>query len=311
MRTQEIRFMQRGVGDCPMAKGHETYGLFFESNVELRKLVNDIYGAFKDNMKVRPNVILTGRDTKRTMGTAAPHSGRIRLHNKGANVGCLLHEIGHLFKNTNNHGHWFKNAQTHLLVWWNKNRETYIDKTTKVGTTWKPTITAAAALGKNGLKHGDRVYWINKKFGRVEGTIARVNPKSMTIKDHDVKFLSPSTYFRVTPGLLKKVNATAEGIVIKPKVDSKPVKIKTPKDNIAKILADAKKVEEEAVEDTDEEINDLISGLMDGMEKYAVNGTLSMSGIVKCMWVNGVKNTDKHRKIALDYVRNDLGITIR
>ena len=79
--------------------------------------------------------------------------------------------------------------------------------------------------------------------------------------------------------------------------------------DIAKILADAKKVEE--VVDTDEETTDLIQGLMDGMEKYAIGGTLSMSGIVKCMWVNGMKNTDEHRKIAIDYVRNELGLKIR
>ena len=306
MRTQTIRFNQRGVGDCRLAKGHETYGLFFESNAELRKLVNAVYANFRTLFSVKPNVLLTGRDTKRTMGTAAPWSGRIRLHNKGANVGCLLHEIAHLFKDSNNHGHWFKNAQTQLLMWWDTNRENYIDKTVKVDSTWSPPA-AVAAINKNGLKFGDRVFWINKKFGRVEGTIARVNAKSMTIKDHNVKFMPSSTYFRVTPGLLKKVNVK-EKFGIKPVIKS--VKLLPPKDDIAKILADAKKVEE-AVEDTDEETTDLIQGLMDGMEKYAIGGTLSMSGIVKCMWVNGVKNTDEHRKIALDYVRNELGLKIR
>ena len=53
MKAKSIDFSKRGVGDCAMAKGHETYGLFFETNTEIKKLSNAIYKEFKKDFQVK------------------------------------------------------------------------------------------------------------------------------------------------------------------------------------------------------------------------------------------------------------------
>jgi hypothetical protein len=304
MRAEKIRLNQRGVGDCAMAKGHETYGLFFETYSECKRITDDVYSEFEYDM-VKPDVRFTGLNTKRTMGTANYTTGRIRLNKPGENVAVLLHELAHLFKVTrfvSAHGHWFKNAQTQLLMWWEKNRDRYVDSGLKVGIKETPTIdslglggirTFGKAPNPNNIKKGDRVCWRQKKYGMVTGTVVRMNTKTATIKDHDAPCRG---YFRVSPKLLSKV-----------------VSLQKPEMPKVKII-DVDTGKREPLfkpEDTDEENRDMIHGLMDSMKKYAVWGSLSMKGIIKCFWVNGIKNTDENRKIALDYVRNELGLKIR
>ena len=303
MRAEKIRLNQRGVGDCRMAKGHETYGLFFESYKECKRITDDVYSEFKHDMR-KPNVRFTGRDTSRTMGTANYYTGKIRLNKPGENVAVLLHELAHLFKVTRfagAHGRWFKNAQTQLLMWWEKNRDRYVDGTVKVGIKETPTIDSLGLGGistdpagvfdfnsvpnPNNIKRGDRVCWQQKKYGLVTGTVVRMNTKTATIKDHDAPC---NGYFRVSPKLLSKVVALQKPEMPEPKTPA--------------IFKEAKPV--------DPHVHN-IQFLVDGLKKYALAGTISLSSIKKCLWVNGIENNDVNQKIAVDYITDVLGYKIR
>jgi hypothetical protein len=306
MQTKEITYNKRGIGDCDLARGHETYGLFFDTSKEAKAIAMDVYSFIGKEKMTKPIIIITHRKTSRTMGTANRFTGRIRLNNNGANVGCLLHELAHLIISSSGapHGYNFKTNQGVLLVWWQENRDKYIGIDVKVKRTTS-NLNRIKKIVNNSFERGDRVWWMQKKYGKVEGTITRINMNTVTVKNLKGNFIPSGCYFRVSPGLLHHVGGHFE-------LPKTPVIKPMKKDDIGKILADAKKVAaDEKVVDTDEEIHDMITGLMDGLQKYAVHDSLAISGIVKCMWVNGVKNTDINRKIALDYVKDELGLKIR
>ena len=195
-------------------------------------------------------------------------------------------------------------SQTKLLKWFKKNRDNYIARSEKVSVDADTRYSSMDdLLGKvidgvnnhnpNKIAVGDRIWWNQKKYGRIEGTVVRMNWKTATIKNVKGYDLPLGVYFRVSPKLLNKVNALPE---------IKPVKLMKPEPIEPKV--------EPKVEDTEEENIEFIHGLMDGLAKYAVWETVSMKGIVKCLWVNGIKNTDDNRKIAVDYVQA-LGLKIR
>ncbi len=315
MIAKSIKIDKRGIGDCVLAKGHESYGLYFEKNSEITKLTNAIYKAFKSNFSIKPNVRLTGRNCRKVMGTCNPITGKIRLHNNGASVGVLIHELAHCWKVSTNHNRYFKMAQTSMLQWFSKNRADFVSGDVKVEKT-KPfeddmeftfyrrggnkidvsNLFTKNAPNPNNIKVGDRVWWIQKKFGRVEGTVKRMNVKTATIDNHNAP---TSGYFRCSPSLLKRVDIT-------PKV---------PESNVS--TSDSVK-EGFSVKTIQEELKEKyglnryqIHTLMDKLSKYAVKNTISMSGIKKCLWVNGIKNTEENRQIAIDYIKETLKLGIR
>ena len=146
-----------------------------------------------------------------------------------------------------------------------------------------PNLNLTISYGDSVIANDDMVSVLD-----LTGTVKRINRKTISVTPDGAMF---GKYWRVSPSMLNKANEMPKTLIDDRTIEPKPI--------------------EEPIEDTAEENHDLICGLMDGMIKYAINDSLSMSGIVKCMWVNGIKNTDENRKIALDYVKNELNLKIR
>jgi hypothetical protein len=296
-----------------MAKGHETYKLFFDTSKEAHEISMNIYNHFKDDFRTKPMVFLTGRNTKRTMGTASPWSGRIRLHNSGANVGCLIHELAHLFKSASKHSRSFKFAQQRILTYWATIKDDFTENLRVIERDPKQDAMndifrkRATVHFQNLAKfnYGDRVYFDSTKrgAGRIVGTVLRVNTKTISVQaDGEPK----GSYWRVSPGMLNHL----EDKVVKP-VLPKEVEYGVPEDEMPKPTDVPKiKAAREDVIDTDEEIRDMIEFAIEKLSKYAVHGTLSMSGIVRTFHARGIMNNDDNRAYAIKYVK-ELGLKIR
>ena len=312
--------MDRGIGDCHIA-GPE-YQIRLESTSEAQKVTNLFYKEF--DLVKRPKVRISNYHTKSLNGTANSHTGVLHLRNVGANIGVLIHEIAHFDKKAAkicnqtsgltmtrsgrlrrrkriSHGSAFKMAQTEMILYWRN----HVEKTFEIkGSKDNITKTTEDILKKKFRKvnkrivmgtpvsefnYGEKVWFISSKSGtKITGTVKRINRKTISVTPDGAMF---GKYWRVSPSMLNKANEMPKTLIDDRTIEPKPI--------------------EEPIEDTAEENHDLICGLMDGMIKYAINDSLSMSGIVKCMWVNGIKNTDENRKIALDYVKNELNLKIR
>ncbi len=320
MRKIKIDRNFRGNGDCNVARGNQAYGLLFDTNKEAFELTNRIYKHLSARFNVKPNVFLTGRQTKNLMGTASYRIGRIRLHNAGANVGCLIHELGHLFKDTrigSAHSNVFKSCQTEIYHFWNTIKHEYFENATKGGLS--PEDQLNAARGRTGssviksysfptnsvtvrsFRYGERVSFVTSKRGHrtITGTVLRINRKSVSVREDG----RPSAeYWRVSPGKLTRLEKVEDGgdrviAIVEPTPEPKP----EPKKPIAA---------REDVVDTPDEIKELIEFAIDKLSKYAVYGSLSMAGIVRTFHARGIMNNDDNRAYAIEYV-NELGLRIR
>jgi hypothetical protein len=299
--------MSRGTGDCKIA-GPE-YQLRLESVKEAQKIADIFHKEF--DLVCRPRVRISNYHTSHLNGTADTRKGELHLRNVGANVGVLIHELAHFDKRAdkayndslksgsmfargrlygyrrkprNMHGPEFKFAQTEMLLYWRK----HLEKTFNIKestTSWKER-NDQLKHDPITFRHGQKV-WFKSKHGKIiNGYVKRVNQKTISIQPEGH---SGYQYWRVSPSYVNK--GWFESNIEKPKKTlDKPAEI---------------------VEDTDEENRDMICGLMDSLSKYAVHNTLSMNAIVKALWVNGVKNTDENRKIAVDYIKNELKLGIR
>lgn len=279
---------RKGIGDCKIA-GRETV-LKLENTLEAQKIADIFYKEF--DLTVKPKICLTGRRTKRLQGKAYHQTGEIILHEPGANVGVLIHELAHFEKKSSSrskvgdhHGYTFKLAQTEMLLHWRNNLEKNFVTLNESETT---RIAKKAADERKNIftqdnrdkfKVGQKVWFLHKNK-KIIGRVTRLNRETARItpeNDNYYRFWRVGYYhihtFQTTP-------------VVKPEI--KP-----------------------EVNDTEEEIVDMIQGLMEGLSKYAVWDSLSMSGIVKCFFVNGIKNTDENRKIAINYIKDELGLKIR
>ena len=311
MKKTKIESNFRGNGDCRLAKGNQAYGLFFEQGYEVNEITRRIFEHFKSDFdNKQPRVILTGRNTKNLMGTANYYMSRIRLHNPGANVGCLIHELAHLFKITrlsSAHSPVFKHAQTEIYRFWNTIKDEYFTKATAGAQTPKQLLndqrgngnirfTMSGVNSLRSFRYGERVWFNSKKRGlKVEGIVLRINTKSISVKEDNT---APHEYWRVSPGMLNKVETKEVDITkLLPKVE--------PKSEVKKPVA-----AREDVIDTPDEIRELIEFAIDKLSKYAVYGTLSMSGIVRTFHARGIMNNHENRKYAIDYVKS-LGLNIR
>ena len=312
--------MDKGVGDCNIA-GPE-YQIRLESTWEAQKVANLFYKEF--DLTRRPKVRISNYHTKCLNGTANSNTGQLHLRNVGANIGVLIHELAHFDKTAAkicnqtsgltmtrmgglrrkkriSHGSAFKMAQTEMLLYWRN----HIEKTFEIEGSKKSITRSTEDILKKKFRklnkrvvmntptpvfhYGEKVWFISSKTGtKITGTVKRVNRQTISVTPEGGTF---GQYWRVSPSVLNKVNEMPKTLIDDRTIEPKPI--------------------EEPIEDTAEENHDMICGLMDGMVKYAINDSLSISGIVKCMWVNGVKNTDENRKIAIDYIKNELNLKIR
>ena len=305
MKKTKIESNFRGNGDCRIARGNQAYGLFFEQGFEVNEITRRIFEHFKSDFdNKQPRVILTGRNTKNLMGTANYYMSRIRLHNPGANVGCLIHGLAHLFKITrlsSAHSPIFKECQTKIYRFWNTIKDEYFSKATIGAQTPKQLLNEQRgnkfSIDANGLRsfrYGERVWFASRKRGvRIEGTVLRINQKSISVKEDN----KPShQYWRVSPGMLHKTEGKKTGFY-------------KPLPTVAVKTVPAPEVPKPIV-DTVDEIKELIEFAIDKLSKYAVYNTLSMPGIVRTFHARGIMNNDENRKYAIDYVKS-LGLNIR
>ena len=307
MKKTKIESNFRGNGDCRIARGNQAYGLFFEQGFEVNEITRRIFEHFKsDFADKQPRVILTGRNTKNLMGTANYYMSRIRLHNPGANVGCLIHELAHLFKITrlsSAHSPIFKECQTKIYRFWNTIKDEYFTKATigtdsprqllNAGRQRGSGLTMISANGLRSFRYGERVWFVSRKKGvKVEGVVLRINTKTISVKEDN----KPAhQYWRVTPGMLHKTDGKKTGFY-KP-LPTPTVTVPTPEPP-------------KPIVDTADEIKELIEFAIDKLSKYAVYNTLSMPGIVRTFHARGIMNNDENRKYAIDYVKS-LGLNIR
>jgi len=323
MRKIKIDSNFRGNGDCNMARGNQAYGLLFDTNKEAFELTNRIYENLKDSFHTKPMVFLTGRNTKNLMGTANYYLGRIRLHNPGANVGCLIHELGHMFKASRNgtaHSNVFKACQTEIFRFWNTIKDEYFKNATDGGLSPRDQMNDArgrygssviksyqfptGSVTVRSFRYGERVSFITSKRGHrtVVGTVLRINQKSISVKE-DGK--PAHEYWRVSPNKLTRLETVKGGdrviTTVEPTIKYGP---STP------LPKPEPKPEPKPVVDTDDEIKELIEFAIDKLSKYAVYGSLSMAGIVRTFHARGIMNNDDNRAYAIKYVA-ELGLRIR
>lgn len=118
MKIQSVSKNMRSTGDCKLAKGHRTRGMYFENVAEARHLLNALQEAFP--IKEYPSLHLNFqyRKTRCKAGHADYRTGEILMYPVGQRVSTLIHEYAHFMPNGQNHGAGFKRNQEKLLRWW-------------------------------------------------------------------------------------------------------------------------------------------------------------------------------------------------
>jgi hypothetical protein len=332
---QSQNSVYRGTGDASCAAGSKYYSIQFSTTAEAQKIANFIYKeALKNNggFEVKPKIVLSRRSTTSLMGKAAPN-GKITLFNgHGDNVGCLLHELAHLSniarkaKNANNygfrrrrniHGKEFKCAQALIYNCMKANEEKFgIDKI-KVKDTNRNYMDPHQ-IGS--ITFGDTVTFKGeKKYGQITGTVAAINRKTYKVTNIVSSRLGsvPGRYYRIPfqhPSLKKADKNDVDTKIVKSKNQFSEFTLMEDIINDAQMPKHVEKIKidkpEPKVEDTDEEIKELIEASVDSLSKLSVAGTLSMPGIVRCFHAHGVVNNEENRKYARDYVK-EIGLSIR
>ena len=202
------------------------------------------------------------------------------------------------------HGSDFKYAQTEMLLYWREHVEKTFEITGSESEHKKELDKERTIDRKKSIDFarkaarffgiGDKVWFISRRGEKITGEITKLNRKTVNILS------TIGGRWRCSRGHLNLVEDSKE-------VDHIPMPKTFTKIHIVKPEIKPEPV----IEDTDEEIEAMIQGAMDSLSKYAVHDSLSLSGIVRCFHANGVKNTNENRKIAVDYVKDELGLTIR
>lgn len=115
MIKKQVNENFRGIGDCQLARGHESYGLVFDTEREAQSLSNKVCDHFKID---RWNIEFMESRAKYLMGTANDFLNIIKLRPKGQTVGCLLHEIAH--RKGYKHDWDFQRFQSQILRFWDE-----------------------------------------------------------------------------------------------------------------------------------------------------------------------------------------------
>jgi hypothetical protein len=108
----------RSVGDCKLAAGHETRGIYFDTVSEANWLIGEFENHFE--FCVSPKLKVSRRNTKRTSAHVSLFSGVITVFPKGFRVITIIHELAHLEGVSGHHCHRkdFKQAENKLLRYW-------------------------------------------------------------------------------------------------------------------------------------------------------------------------------------------------